>query len=86
MCHQTVGLAQAELEKTGVPTVSVTMLPEITRRIRPPRALAVPFPLGYPLGSPNDGALQSAILRAMLVLLSRHDVPVLASFSSPPAF
>jgi len=36
---QTVGLAQAEIENRGIPTASITMLPDITRKIRPPRAL-----------------------------------------------
>ena len=85
MCHQTVGLAQAELERRGIATVSVTMLPEITRRIRPPRALAVPFPLGFPLGRANDVALQRAILCEMLALSARNDVPVLMSSGLPPA-
>jgi hypothetical protein len=85
VCHQTVGLAQAELERRGIATVSVTMLPTITHRIRPPRALAVPYPLGFPLGRANDGALQRAILREMLALLGRNDVPVLVSANTPAA-
>lgn len=53
------------------------MLPEVTRKVRPPRALAVPYPLGYPLGMPNETEMQRAILRAMLALCDRTDVPVL---------
>jgi D-proline reductase (dithiol) PrdB len=53
------------------------MLPEVTRKVRPPRALAVPYPLGYPLGMPNETETQRAILRAMLALCERTDVPVL---------
>ena len=56
MCHQSVGLIQSIIEKAGIPTVSVTMLREITERVGPPRALSVDFPLGYPLGMPNDAA------------------------------
>jgi hypothetical protein len=52
MCHQTVGLVQGEIERAGIITVSITLLPEITRKVRPPRALEVPFPLGFPLGIP----------------------------------
>ncbi len=77
MCHQTTGLVGAELERRGVVTVVVSLLSEITRKIRPPRALAVPYPLGYPLGRPNDPALQRRILRALLRLTSRHDVPLI---------
>jgi len=56
------------------------MLPDITRKIRPPRALAVPYPLGFPLGEPNDPGLQVAILRELLGLLDRIDVPVLEDY------
>ena len=77
---QTVGLAQAEIERRGIPTASITMLPDITRRIRPPRALAVPYPLGFPLGEANNPDLQTEILLALMELLDRHDVPVLGDF------
>ena len=76
MCHQTVGLVAAELERRGVATAMISMLPEITRKLRPPRALEVPYPLGFPLGRPNDPSLQRRILRRLLRLTARHDVPV----------
>jgi hypothetical protein len=79
-CHQAVGLVQAEIERRGITTASLTMLPEVTKKVRPPRALSVPWPLGFPLGAPNDVALQRKVLIALLALLSRTDVPVLESF------
>ena len=78
---QTVGLAQAEIENRGIPTASITMLPNITRKIRPPRALAVPYPLGFPLGEANNPGLQTEVLLALMDLLNRDDVPVLKEFS-----
>jgi D-proline reductase (dithiol) PrdB len=78
MCHQAVGLIQAEMERLGIRTASITMLPEITRAVRPPRALSVPHPLGYPLGAPRDPELQRRILRALLALTDRDDVPTIA--------
>jgi hypothetical protein len=83
MCHQTVGLVAGELERRGIATTSITMLPEITRRVRTPRALAVPFPLGYPLGAPHDPDLQRSVLRAALALLeSPGPAPVLERLES----
>jgi hypothetical protein len=41
----------------------------------------VPWPLGFPLGAPNDVALQRKVLIDLLALLSRTDVPVLESFN-----
>ena len=85
MCHQAVGLIQAEIERLGIPTASITLLPEVTRAVRPPRALSLPYPLGYPLGAPRDPELQRRILRALLALTARDDVPVVLDSSLPAA-
>lgn len=61
-------------------TASITMLPEITRRIRPPRALAVPFPLGFPLGQADNAPLQRAVLRSLLALCTDTAVPLIRDF------
>ncbi len=53
------------------------MLPDITRAVRPPRALAVPWKLGYPLGAPADADLQTRVLRRLLALCTRTDVPLI---------
>ena len=58
------------------------MLPEITRKLKPPRALEVPFDLGYPLGEPNDPSAQREVLRALLAIVDRQDVPVLEEYRS----
>jgi len=80
VCPQTVGLAQATIEERGIPTASITMLAKITEEIRPPRALAVPYPLGFPLGEANNRELQTEVLRQLLALLARNNVPVLEQF------
>lgn len=51
-----------------------------TEKIRPPRALWVPFDLGRPLGAPNDAAFQTRVVRAALDLLERTDGPILEDF------
>ena len=82
MCHQSVGLVQSVIEKSGIPTVSVSLLAEITERVRPPRALAVDRPLGYPLGEPNEPALQQRIMLAALDLLRVPTTdPLMVKFS-----
>ena len=80
---QTVGLAQQIIEERGIPTASITLLADVTRTIRPPRALAVPYALGFPLGEAGNPELQRAVLRALLALLDRTDVPVLENFQPP---
>ena len=80
MCHQSVGLIQRAIEYMGITTVSLSLLREITEKIRPPRALFVPFPLGYPLGEANNAELQTRIIRTALSLLPRTDIPVLEAY------
>ena len=82
MCNQTVGLIQSVIEKSGIPTVSISLLKEVTEKVRPPRALYVPFPLGYPLGKPHEPELQKSIIRAALPLLTRKvSEPLLKNWS-----
>jgi hypothetical protein len=80
MCHQSVGLIQRAIEYASITTVSISLLREITEKIRPPRALFVARPLGYPLGEPDNPNLQTRIMRAAFALLPRTDVPVLENF------
>jgi len=85
MCHQSVGLIQSIIEKAGIPTVSVTLCREITERVAPPRALFVDFPFGYPLGAPNDAALQTRIILAALALLAETVPPaIIRDFGALP--
>ncbi len=72
----------AEIERRKIATVAIQLLEEIAVRVRPPRALLVPFPLGYPLGRPRDPALQHAVLEAALRMLEDPDLgpPALARF------
>jgi len=81
MCVQTVGLVQIAIEREGIATVSISLLKEVTEIIRPPRSLVVPFPMGYPLGRPNDEQLQHRVIKEALALLERNDLPVLDEFT-----
>ena len=56
------------------------MVREHTEKVKPPRALFVPFPYGHALGRPNDPALQHRVLRAALDLLAAPAGPVLVDF------
>jgi hypothetical protein len=72
-------LARA-LEAEGVVTTSISMVREHSEKVKPPRALFVPFPFGHALGRPNDPALQHRVLAAALALLSEPVGPVLRDF------
>ena len=75
MCNQSVGLIQRAIEEIGISTVSITLVKSITEQVKPPRALAVPYRFGYPLGEPNNPSLQRKIILAALELLQDHQPP-----------
>jgi hypothetical protein len=64
-----VCLIATRLERHGIATVVIQSLRQVTEKIRPPRALAVPFRHGYPLDAPNDPARQHAVIEAALKML-----------------
>ncbi|MCL4782060.1 MAG: hypothetical protein KJZ70_03410 [Bryobacterales bacterium] len=76
MCHQSVGLIQSVIEAAGIPTVSISLLREVTENVKPPRVLFVDRPLGFPLGYPGRKQVQREILRQALALLRKHPLPV----------
>ena len=75
MCHQSVGLLQGAIERQGIPTISVTVRPEITAHANVSRACYVRFPTGNPMGSPNEPGQQLTILTAVLEQLVKIQEP-----------
>ncbi len=73
MCNQSVCLVAAELERQGVSTVVIQLLRVVAEKIRPPRALYVPFRHGHPLDAPGEPERQHAVLEAALGLLEHND-------------
>ena len=69
MCNQAVSLVAAELERRGISTAAIQLLRYVAEKVRPPRALAVPFHHGYPLGKPDDPGHQLAVIEAALKML-----------------
>lgn len=69
-------MIQSIIEAAGIPTVSISLLREVTRKAKPPRVLFVDRPLGFPLGFPDRKKVQREILRQALALLSELPLPV----------
>jgi hypothetical protein len=65
-----VGLVQRVLEASGIPTVALSMIPDLTRAVGVPRLAGISYPMGRPLGRPHDSDGQRAVLRAMLEVLA----------------
>jgi hypothetical protein len=57
------------VEATGIPTVTVSMMPVFSDEYRSSRALGVEFPFGHSFGMVNDAEMQRRTLRAALELL-----------------
>ena len=69
------------LEDEGLSTVVVALVREHVVKMRPPRALWVPFEMGRPFGTPNDAGLQQLVLKAALALLDQPGPePILEDF------
>ena len=70
-----MGLIQRAIEAAGIPTISISLSLEISRKVRPPRAIYPGFSLGHPLGYPGQTFRQLQILRLMLKYLNHIDFP-----------
>jgi len=57
------------IEAEGIPTVTVTMMPELSDKYRSSRVLGVEFPFGHSFGVVGDDEMQTRTLRAALDLL-----------------
>lgn len=68
------------IEEHGIATTTIAMVREHAERVKPPRALFVPFFFGFALGKPNDADFQHGVLKAALDLLSAGEGPVLEDF------
>lgn len=57
---------QREIERRGIPTVSVTVARDVTTHAKPPRAVFVPFMMGHHFGVPFHRELQRRIILTAL--------------------
>ena len=73
------GLARL-FEAEGFATVLVGFVREHLEAYQPPRALWLDFPMGRPMGKPNDPDYQKRVIRSAFALLDRSDGPVLEDF------
>ncbi|MEO8448817.1 MAG: hypothetical protein ABI647_03445 [Gemmatimonadota bacterium] len=81
MCTQSVGLLAGVLEASGIATVCIALLRGVAVRMGIPRALAVPFPFGAPLGG-GGRALRLRVVSQGLALLGRTGPgPILVDFA-----
>ena len=70
-----MGLVQRVIEASGIPTVALSMIPDLTRAVGVSRLAGISYPMGRPLGMPHDADGQRAVLRATLELLASASGP-----------
>jgi hypothetical protein len=70
-----VGLVARVLESRGIPTITLSLIPDLTRAVGTPRLAGLSYPFGRPLGRPHDSDGQRAVLRAMLDVLAQASGP-----------
>lgn len=63
------------IEQQGISTVVIGLVKLHLEKIKPPRALCVPFELGRPLGTPGDTDFQQSVLLAALNLVETQTQP-----------
>ena len=63
------------IESHGVPTVTVTMMPETAEKMRAPRTVGVQAPFGHSFGTPGNDAFMLTVARAAVRALEEAAEP-----------
>jgi D-proline reductase (dithiol) PrdB len=69
MCIRSGGLLQREIERAGIPTVSLSNVPEMTEKVAVSRCAFIQYPFGRQLGQVGDRAGQRAVCDDMVDML-----------------
>ena len=63
------------IEGLGVPTVTVTMMPDLAQKFRLSRVVGVEFPFGHSFGTPHNDALMAKVAHAAVQALEEAREP-----------
>jgi len=66
MCSQTVGLVQKACEENNIICSTISIIDEITNKLKIKRYLSVLNDLGFPLGNPLNYSEQKNTLKKLL--------------------
>jgi hypothetical protein len=58
------------LEAAGLPTVTVTTMPDVADALGAPRVVGVEFPFGHPFGWPGAEGVQRRVLATAVTVLA----------------
>jgi hypothetical protein len=57
---------QREIERRGIPTVSMSVARDVSAQVRPPRVVYAPFMMGHLFGVPFHRSLQRRMIQEAL--------------------
>ncbi len=63
------------IESAGIPTVTVTMMPDLAEKFRLSRIVGVEFPFGHSFGLPHQDAMMRTVAEAALQALEEAAAP-----------
>jgi hypothetical protein len=63
------------IERAGIATVVVTMMPAVAEERMAPRVIGVEFPYGHAFGMPGDKGMQGQVLELALRVLAGAGAP-----------
>lgn len=63
------------IEAAGIPTVVLTMMPDVAQWLLAPRVVGVEFPFGHSFGLPGDDAVHRRVLTTALTVLAGAPAP-----------
>ena len=63
------------IESNGIPTVTVTMMPELAAKFRLSRIVGVEFPFGHSFGTPHNDELMLTVAKTAAQALEESGAP-----------
>ncbi len=69
MCNQNVGLVQRQIESQGIATVGISIIREISEKVKPPRTYFLKYPFGHAMGERFNRKQQESIFKDCLDIL-----------------
>ena len=81
-CCKNVPVLARHLEREGIPTVLVTMMPDVAEKLATPRVVGVEFPFGHAFGPANDRHTQRRLAKPRSPYSAAHQNQAFGSTST----
>jgi hypothetical protein len=63
------------IEAAGIPTVVLTMMPDVAQWLLAPRVVGIEFPFGHSFGMPHDDVTHRRVLETAVTVLAGAPAP-----------